>query len=192
MRRLLVKLFIAFLVVLNVITGTLLVVSMISGADKDKKIAVAADQVDRLGKQVDGKDTEISQLKAALDAATADKPVDPAALLNCYNQSTDGWIVANLPCTNQKIESKVRVKGVGFGLFENNMLVELMDANGKSLDLQHTTVKAPDLGVPGNFDQVLNFTIPASVTETGKIRFYERSAKDGSIQHLVEFAVKFK
>ncbi len=142
-------------------------------------------QVKQLTTEKDALAIEVEDLKEQLNDIT---PTEG----ECFNRSVDAWIVNNTPCANKTLATTYTLKGVAFGLFENTMVYSLELEDGTVIDSGVVTYTAPDLGIPGTYEQVVTWTKPADFTATeGILYLYGESAQDGSRQHVVTIPVNF-
>lgn len=81
----------------------------------------------------------------------------------------------------------VQVAGVGVAGFEQSLLVEVLDENGRVLASQPVTVNAPDLGQPGAFSADLAYSVAAA--GPGRIVVRDISPAFGGDAHLASVEV---
>jgi heat shock protein HslJ len=79
------------------------------------------------------------------------------------------------------IAAPVAVSGSGAGLFEGNVVVEALDAQGNLLAQVPTTLQGPDVGTGGEGTWSTELTIEVEPGTGGTIRAYATSPKDGSV-----------
>lgn len=170
------------LLILLAVSGTLAAVFYVSSNGKDQEITKLRN--------------EIEQLKSVTPTPTATpeptSSVEPTPTLgSCNNISTDGAIKVTKPCVNELITNPMSVKGVGTGIFENTMIVDLLNEDGSLIKRTIVMPNSPDIGLPGPFSESISWTLPVGA-EKGTAKFYSDSPKDGSPIHVVEIPVRFK
>ncbi len=102
------------------------------------------------------------------------------------------FICISDPAPGASIGDSVEVRGFQAGSFEQNVIVEVRDADGTVLAKTPTTANAPDLGlIVGDWSVTLQLT-EAPATETGVLAAYTESARDGSLDFGGEFAIAFE
>jgi uncharacterized lipoprotein YbaY len=78
------------------------------------------------------------------------------------------------------ISNPVTVSGMGGGLFEGNVVVEALDAEGNVLAQVATILDSPDAGIGGEGSWTVQLTIEVAPGTQGQIRAYSPSPVDGS------------
>jgi hypothetical protein len=78
------------------------------------------------------------------------------------------------------ISIPVTVSGMGGGLFEGNVVVEALDAEGNVLAQEATILDSPDAGIGGEGSWTVQLTIEAALGTQGQIRAFSPSPVDGS------------
>jgi uncharacterized lipoprotein YbaY/heat shock protein HslJ len=73
----------------------------------------------------------------------------------------------------------VTVSGTGRGLFENNVVVEVLDSSGNVIVQEPTTMQTEEVGGAGTWS--IDIRIPAGDGEKGTIHAFSTSPQDGSI-----------
>ena len=92
-------------------------------------------------------------------------------------------IVLYAPVPHAAVAGSVLVRGVA-RVFENQFLVQLVDASGKVLAHASASASAPDAGQYGDF--AVTLTVPWSVGGSVWVKAFDPSPKDGSPLGLVE------
>lgn len=100
-------------------------------------------------------------------------------------------IAIQQPVEGSKVDTTrpVTVRGIGRGLFENNVVVEALDANGVVLVQQATTMSTEEVGGAGAWTIDLN--IPGKGEAPGMIRAFSPSPTDGSAMAESSVAVTY-
>lgn len=98
-------------------------------------------------------------------------------------------IVVTSPVPGQTVQSGLLAEGFARA-FEANVLMQIIDDAGTIVSAERFATALNGAPVYGYFSNVLPFDQPP-VQETGRLWVYVRSAKDGSIQDLVEVKVRF-
>lgn len=100
-------------------------------------------------------------------------PVEP--------EKSDSYITIEKPMTGAEVDASkpIKVSGMGAGLFEGNVVIQILDAAGSELALQPAIIQSPEAGMGGEgpWETKINISIEA-VTE-GKIVAFSPSPKDG-------------
>lgn len=112
--------------------------------------------------------------------ATTSTPPAPTA--------PDGNITVTQPKANDTITSPLTIKGQA-RVFENTLSYELVDEDGLVLASGFTTALSPDVGQFGPYSAT--FTYPKPATETGFLRVFNYSARDGSRENTITVPVRF-
>ncbi|MFZ6015856.1 MAG: Gmad2 immunoglobulin-like domain-containing protein [Patescibacteria group bacterium] len=102
--------------------------------------------------------------------------------------SADNWTVFELP-DGVEIANPFTFNGTTTA-FENNINWSLEDENGAEIASGFAYVNSPDMGIPGPFT-IKAFIDKIPQTETGTLKVFESSAKDGSPLHVAEAQVIF-
>ena len=92
-------------------------------------------------------------------------------------------IMLYAPVPHAAVAGSVLVRGVA-RVFENQFLVQLVDASGKVLAHASASASAPDAGQYGDF--AVTLTVPWSVGGSVWVKAFDPSPKDGSPLGLVE------
>gem|GEM_PF-503439 len=95
-------------------------------------------------------------------------------------------IVVYTPAPHETVSGSVAVSGTA-RVFENQFLIQLVDASGKVLAQESAYAHAPDVGQYGDFS--LTMVIPASASGTVVLKAFDPSPKDGSPLGLVEIPI---
>lgn len=185
MKRFLVTLVIVFLLVVSIIGGTISFLLYFDRENGVQKLVEAQGQIASLQNEVDNKTVQVAELEEELEEAlSGDSAVE------CYSQSSDGWVVVNTPCQNGVLEDSFVLKGVAFGLFENNLEYSLETTEGEVLTTGSLTYDAPDLGLPGLYNEIINWSKPADREDEEVVLYvFGTSAEDGSREHVVTINV---
>lgn len=93
------------------------------------------------------------------------------------------------PLAGFSVKSPETVAGMVNGVFENQFMVSVLDANGRELGQARATAYG-DIGMPAVFVEEISFT--KSTTETGTVEIWDQSAKDGSKQVIDSVDVRFQ
>lgn len=80
-----------------------------------------------------------------------------------------------------------RVEGFGLASFEQTLVVEVVDAEGRVVGSQAVTVQAPDLGLPGPFQAEVPYLVAAA--QPGRIVVRDVSPAHGGDAHLASVEV---
>ncbi len=88
-------------------------------------------------------------------------------------------------------EEPINVGGSGGGLFEGNVVVQVLDASGNVLAEQATVLQGEDVGVGGQGTWSMQLRVEAEPGTPGKIYAFSPSPKDGSIMASDEVEVVF-
>jgi len=97
------------------------------------------------------------------------------------DQPKDGDVLdTNLPVT---------VSGTGRGLFENNVVVEVLDSSGTVIVQEPTTMQTEQVGGAGTWS--IEMRIPAGGGEKGTVHAFSTSPQDGSIDAEDRVGVQF-
>lgn len=91
-------------------------------------------------------------------------------------------VILNTPCVGSEVEEEMVLSGMGYGIWENALLFELLDSQGNVLQTGSASINAPDLGEPGLFYKEIDVNSPKQVSE---LRIYEKSARDGSESDVI-------
>jgi LysM repeat protein len=91
-------------------------------------------------------------------------------------------IMVNNPTANQQLDtgSAISIGGTGTALFENSLVVQILNSEGRVLAEQPTTTNAPEVGGTGNWQ--VTFTIGGVTTPTeARVYAFATSPEDGRI-----------
>jgi len=95
-------------------------------------------------------------------------------------------IIISAPIANEAISSPITVTGWGSG-FENNLAVDILNADGEVIGQGYVTVDA-EIGQVGPFTGEITFTMPAA-SGPGRVAVYSVSPRDGAVEHLASVSV---
>jgi hypothetical protein len=76
----------------------------------------------------------------------------------------------------------ILVEGFALASFEQTLIVAVLDEDGRVLNMQPVTVRAPDLGFPGPFGVMIDYSI--SESQPGRIVVIDPSPLHGDDTHL--------
>ena len=79
------------------------------------------------------------------------------------------------------ITQPIAVVGSGAGLFEGNVVVQVIDRDGNILAQEPTTLQGPDVGMGGEGDWKVQLTVETQPGMAGQIRAFSQSPLDGDI-----------
>ena len=79
------------------------------------------------------------------------------------------------------------VTGRGLASFEQTLIVELLDEEGRMITSTPLTVDAPDLGQPGTFEATLTYEVSGSMP--ARVRVYDPSPAFGGEVHAASVEV---
>jgi len=99
------------------------------------------------------------------------------------DQPTDGAVLN----TTQPIQ----VSGMGAGLFEGNVVVRALDAQGNILAEMATIIDSPDAGIGGEGPWSTELSVNVEAETNGTIKAFSPSPKDGSMTAEAGVAVVF-
>jgi hypothetical protein len=114
------------------------------------------------------------------------EPVPPAK--ESAAESVNVGMGITFPLADFPVSSPVTVAGVVSGVFENQFMISVLDANGKELGQVRATAYG-DIGKPAVFSEEVTFAAPT--TKTGTIEIWDQSAKDGSKQVIDSVKIQF-
>jgi heat shock protein HslJ len=125
--------------------------------------------------QVENPPADASSLRYELIEVVdkVETPVEP--------EQTKAYIRIEKPLANAELDASksIIVSGMGAGLFEGNVVVQIQDAEGNELALQPTILQSPDAGIGGEgpWETEINLSIEAPTV--AKIMAFCPSPKDG-------------
>ena len=99
-------------------------------------------------------------------------PVKPAQYITIEQPAEDAVLDASQP---------ILVSGMGAGLFEGNVVVQILDAAGEELALQPTILQSPEAGMGGEGPWQVELIVSVEAATPGKIVAFSDSPADGSI-----------
>ena len=103
----------------------------------------------------------------------------------------DVFICIASPAPGDAVSGSIEVNGFQAGAFEQNVVIELRDADGAVLAETFTTANAPDIGlIAGEWTATLE--VPDTATGTGSIAAFSASAETGNLDFGGEIAVTFE
>lgn len=91
------------------------------------------------------------------------------------------------PTLGMTVTSPIQVTGIGYGDFEQTLVVRVLDGTGFEIGQDYAIVDGP-LGNPGPYTATVPYTVPAS-TQPGRIQVYSLDPRDGAIIHLTSVVV---
>jgi hypothetical protein len=133
--------------------------------------------------------TPPAEASATTPAGATDAPTtEPSATLPPTAAPPDvpEAILITSPGLGSHLASPLHVEGFAEPTFEQNLVIQITDANGGVLATQSTTIQA-DVGSAGPFAADVAFTTPAD--QPGRISVYSTSARDGGLVHLASVDV---
>lgn len=100
------------------------------------------------------------------------------------------FICIGAPAPGDSVSGSIEVQGFQAGAFEQNVVIELRDADGAVLAETFTTANAPDIGlIAGEWTATLE--VPDTAAGTGSIAAFSESAETGNLDFGGEIAVSF-
>lgn len=117
------------------------------------------------------------------------KLVDSFRILTVGEETTEDVvnIVVDQPLSGDTVSSPLHLSGQA-RVFENTVNYKLVDDEGGLITEGYVTANAPDIGQFGSFSQDILFVTTA---RTGTLQVFQYSAKDGSMDDLVEIPLNF-
>ncbi len=106
------------------------------------------------------------------DVATP-TPVQPGKAYISITEPVQGAVM--------DITQPIAIAGSGAGLFEGNVVVQVIDRDGNILAQQPTVLQGPDVGTGGEGTWDVQLTVETQPGMAGQIRAYSTSPKDGSV-----------
>lgn len=124
---------------------------------------------------VENPPTDASSLRYVL-IETVDKIETPAA-----PEQPKSYITIEQPTEGVVLDAHqpILVSGMGAGLFESNIVVQILDAAGNELALQPTILQSPEAGIGGEGPWQVELSIAVEAATPGKIVAFSPSPKDG-------------
>jgi heat shock protein HslJ len=103
------------------------------------------------------------------------------------------YISIDKPVEGTKLDASqaILVSGMGAGLFEGNVVVQILDEENNELALQPTIIQSPEAGTGGEGPWEVELFISINTEIPGKIVAFATSPKDGSIVTRDEVRVTF-
>jgi len=126
---------------------------------------------------------------AVSPAALPTPPATPTPTPIVEESPEPGESNITYPLEDFPVTSPVIVAGTVVGVFENQFMISVLDANGEELGQAQATAYG-DIGTPAAFVQEVAFTQP--ITTTGTIEIWDESARDGSKQVIDSVEVQFQ
>lgn len=123
---------------------------------------------------------------------TAAPPTEPAAPTDTAVPATPDistiteTISIAAPGLGSQLTSPLHVEGFAEPTFEQNLVIQITDADGAVLALQPTTIQS-EAGTAGPFSADVAFTSPTD--QPGRLSVYSTSARDGGLIHLASVEV---
>ena len=129
----------------------------------------------------------VALLLTACKSAAPETPDNKDIYLPAVNSSdTDtsaasAYIRIVAPANSAAVDTAqpITVSGMGAGLFEGNVVVQVVDAAGEPLAMQPTTLQSPDAGTGGEGPWSLEVSLSVNVPTEAKIVAFSPSPKDG-------------
>jgi heat shock protein HslJ len=107
------------------------------------------------------------------DEQATPTPVQPGKAYLTISEPVQGAIL--------DITNPVAVAGIGAGLFEGNVVVQVIDRDGNILAQEPTTLQGPDTDMGGEGSWKVELTVETQPGMAGQIRAFSPSPVDGSI-----------
>lgn len=180
MTKFLLRLSLSLLVIALAVIGTLAVVFYVQNMDLNTKLSRALVDFDTAKQEATDLRTENQHLAEDLDLA----------MESCFEESSDGFLIIGNPCDHSVLGSEFQVKGMAFGLFENNVAWEVKDADGTQVDTGFFTLTG-EFARPNVFTQNVTWEKPATAGN-GELTFFTTSAADGSRNREVTLEVSWE
>lgn len=107
--------------------------------------------------------------------------------------AVEAYIQIDTPTDGTVLDSTqpIQVSGMGAGLFEGNVVVQALDAQGNVLAEMATIIQSPDAGIGGEGSWNAELNVNMATETNGKIRAFSTSPKDGSVTAEASVAVVF-
>ncbi len=102
-----------------------------------------------------------------------ESPVEP--------EKSDAYILIEKPAAGTELNASkpIKISGMGAGLFEGNVVVQILDAAGNELALQPTIIQSSEAGMGGEGPWETEISISLETPTEGKIVAFSPSPKDG-------------
>jgi heat shock protein HslJ len=107
------------------------------------------------------------------DSAATPVPVQPTEAYISISEPVQGAIL--------DITQPIGVFGTGAGLFEGNVVVQIIDRDGNILAQEPTTLQGPDVGAGGEGTWRVQLSVETEPGMAGQIRAFSPSPVDGSV-----------
>lgn len=114
--------------------------------------------------------------------------IDSEVISNESSTVQSDNIVVNSPQANAVVTSPITVSGEA-RVFEGTVIIHVTTLSGDVLIEEIATARAPDVGEWGPYSAKINYDF--SSTKEGFVKVFSESARDGSVENLVEVPVKF-
>jgi heat shock protein HslJ len=100
-------------------------------------------------------------------------PVEP--------KGSGAYIRIDKPVSDAELEASkpIVISGMGAGLFEGNVVVQVLDAEGNELALQPTIIQSPEAGIGGEGPWETEISLSITTPTRGNIVAFSPSPKDG-------------
>ena len=89
------------------------------------------------------------------------------------------------------VNQPITVTGTGRGLFEGNVVIQILDAEGNVLIEEPTIAAGTDVGVGGPGEWSIELTLDAQAGSAGTIYAFTTSPRDGSVTASDEVQITF-
>jgi heat shock protein HslJ len=107
------------------------------------------------------------------DGEAAPTPVQPTEAYISISEPVQGAIL--------DITEPIGILGTGAGLFEGNVVVQVIDRDGNILAQEPTTLQGPDAGTGGEGTWRVELSVETQPGMAGQIRAFSPSPRDGSV-----------
>jgi heat shock protein HslJ len=107
------------------------------------------------------------------DGEATPTPVQPIEAYISISEPVQGAIL--------DIAEPIAVLGTGAGLFEGNVVVQVIDRDGNILAQEPTTLQGPDAGTGGEGTWRVQLSVETQPGMAGQIRAFSPSPRDGSV-----------
>ncbi len=129
---------------------------------------------------------ELPTAAATAAATTSSQPTSVEATAAPVQPQASEAILILTPGNTSSVTSPVQVAGEADPTFEQNLVVQITDADGAVVATQPTTIQAA-AGARGPFNVLVPFT--ATVAGPGRISVFSTSPRDGGLIHLASVEV---
>jgi heat shock protein HslJ len=109
------------------------------------------------------------------------------------DSSKDALIIITAPQSDAQLDSTqpVHVAGIGRGLFEGNVVIQVIDAEGNLLIEQPTTAQGENVGVGAAGSWSIDLAVDVEPGTTAQITAFSQSPRDGSLMASDRVVVTF-